>query len=70
MTGVSLKPCLHGQCNSAGIALAAVMGLLVESFDERRSKGTSGPLVRTVLGIAALVIVFVVVLVRFQFVSS
>jgi ABC-type uncharacterized transport system permease subunit len=55
---------------STGIALAAVMGLLVESLDERRSKATSGPLVRTVLGIAALVIIFVVVLVRFQFVSS
>jgi ABC-type uncharacterized transport system permease subunit len=55
---------------STGIALAAVMGLLVESLDERRSKGTSGPLVRTVLGIAALVFLFVIVLVRFQFVSS
>lgn len=55
---------------STGIALAAVMGLLVESLDERRSKRTSGPLVRTVLGIAALVFVFVIVLVRFQFVSS
>jgi hypothetical protein len=55
---------------STGIALAAVMRLLVESLDEHRSKGTSGPLVRTVLGVAALVIVFVVVLVRFQFVSS
>lgn len=55
---------------STGIAHAAIMGLLVESLDSRRSKGTSGPLVRTVLGIAALVIVFVVVLVRFQFVTS
>ena len=55
---------------STGIALAAVMGLLVESLAERRSKGTNGPLVQTVLGIAAVVLVFVIVLVRFQFVSS
>jgi hypothetical protein len=55
---------------STGVALAAIMGILVESLDSRRSSGTNAPLVRTVLGIAAIVIVFVVVLVRFEFVSS
>jgi hypothetical protein len=55
---------------STGVALAAIMGILVESLDARRSRGTDAPLVRTVLGIAAVVIVFVIVLVRFEFVGS
>lgn len=55
---------------STGIALAATMSLLVDSLEARRSEGTNAPLLRTAIGIAALVVVFVIVLVRFEFVSS
>ena len=55
---------------ATGVALAASMQIIVDSLDERRSQGTSGPLVRTVLGVGAVVVVLVVVLVRFEFVGS
>jgi hypothetical protein len=52
-----------------GIALAAVMALLVDSLDALRTRRTTAPLLRTLLGVALVIIVFVLVLVRFQFVS-
>lgn len=51
-----------------GIALAAIMLLLVDALHARRSKSSIGPLVRVALGAAGIVIVFVLVLVRFRFV--
>jgi NhaP-type Na+/H+ or K+/H+ antiporter len=55
---------------ATGIALAAIMGLLVDSIDDRRSKGTTAPLVRIALALSAIVVVFVVVFVRFDLVAS
>jgi hypothetical protein len=55
---------------ATGVALAAIMLMVVESLDTRRSHGNSGPLVRTVLGVGAIVIVLVIVLVRYEFVAS
>lgn len=55
---------------STGVALAAIMSMVVDSLDVSRSKGTNAPLVRAVLGITAVVMVFVIVLVRFEFVRS
>jgi hypothetical protein len=53
-----------------GVALAAIMNLAVESLDARRSEKSAAPLVRTLLVLAAAVLVFVIVLVRFDFVAS
>ena len=53
-----------------GVALAAIMNLAVESLDARRSEKSAAPLVRTLLLLAAAVLVFVFVLVRFDFVAS
>jgi hypothetical protein len=53
-----------------GVALAAIMNLAVESLDARRSEKSAAPLVRTLLLLAAAVLVFVIVLVRFDFVAS
>jgi hypothetical protein len=53
---------------SVGIALAAIMLLLVDALHTRRSKGSLRPLVRVGLAAAGIVIVFVLVLVRFRFV--
>lgn len=53
---------------SIGIALAAIMLLLVDALQSRRSKSSIRPLVRVALAAAGILIVFVVVLVRFRFV--
>lgn len=55
---------------ATGVALAAILLMIVESLDARRSRGTGGPLLRTAIGIAAIVLVLVVVLVRYEFVAS
>lgn len=55
---------------ATGVALAAVMSLAVESLEARRSERSAAPLVRTLLALAAAVLVFVIVLVRFDFVAS
>lgn len=55
---------------ATGVALAAIMGLLVESIDDRRSKGTTAPLVRIALALSAIVVVFVIVFVRFDLLAS
>lgn len=55
---------------ATGVALAASMQTIVDSLDERRSRGSSGPLVRAVLGVGAVVVVLVLVLVRYEFVGS
>ena len=55
---------------ATGVALAASMQIIVDALDERRSRGTSGPLIRTVLGVGAVVAVFLFVLVRYEFVGS
>jgi len=53
---------------STGIALAAVMGLVVDALDARRTMRTIGPLLRVLLGIVLTVGIFFAVLVRFEIV--
>ena len=55
---------------ATGVALAATMQIIVDALDERRSRGTSGSLVRAVLGVGVVVVVLVLVLVRYEFVGS
>ena len=55
---------------TTGVALAAVMALLVDALDARRTGRSIVPLVRTLLAVAGVVILFVAVLIRFRFVRS
>ncbi len=52
-----------------GVALAAIMGMIVDALDAHRSGGTTAPLVRIIVATAAVIIVLVVVLVRFHFLA-
>jgi hypothetical protein len=53
-----------------GVALAALMNLAVESLDARRSERSAAALVWTLLALAGAVLVFVFVMVRFDFIAS
>jgi hypothetical protein len=57
-------------CVVTGVALAAIMNLAVESLGARRSEKSAAPLVRTLLALAGAILVFVFVMVRFDFIAS